>query len=386
MCLMPIGNEVSLLIQTILSKDHSQSGNVCLLNVVSFRPIFPIFRVHPMHFQPVREPRVDHTVSGNFAEICCAQLPYLCSHGVLLHQRFSSEMDLQRVVCRQGHLQASRKELWKGVSVVVKEEGIVGQWAHAESNLGHVVQVLEAWRFPEIDSVCNIFSQQKRGCQMVQVPCLSAVRAQGKCVEASRLPQFIQRVQICVHIVCVVGVRWVVLRIPLFWGWHMLGRPPLWFGFVVHQVKPADMLQKYVQHWMCSRIDSGLEHGQEYIVQELLEVFNDSLIFVHIVQPGYLYHPQVVVRVQPILHHPCRQRIPFDWFPPVDGDSVLCVLVLGCLKVVEHFFCELCQEPSVDNVLLLDEDFAQPGLPERIILEIELVKSMKDVLVCMHIQ
>ncbi len=156
---MPIGNEVSFLVQTILSKDHPQSGDVGLLNIVSFRPIFPIFCVHPMHFQPVGEARVYDTVSGNLAEVCCAQLPHLGSHGVLLDQRFSSEMDLQRVVCRQGHLQASRKELWKGVSVVVQEEGIVGQGAHAQANLGHVVQVLETRRLSEIDSVSNVFSQ-----------------------------------------------------------------------------------------------------------------------------------------------------------------------------------------------------------------------------------
>lgn len=56
---------------------------------------------------------------------------YVGSNRVLFNQRLLGEVDLERVISRQTHRQATCKVLWEGVLVVVQEQRVVGQRAHA---------------------------------------------------------------------------------------------------------------------------------------------------------------------------------------------------------------------------------------------------------------
>mmetsp|Transcript_1039 Transcript_1039/g.3140 ORF Transcript_1039/g.3140 Transcript_1039/m.3140 type:complete len:329 (-) Transcript_1039:1783-2769(-) len=328
---------------------------------------------------------MDDRVAGNLTEIRCTHLPDLGGDRVLLDERLAGKMNLEGVVGGQRHGQAPSKKLGEGIPVVVQEERVVGEWTHHQSNLGHVVQILQTRRLAQVDAVCNVLGQEKCGREVVEVACLAAVRPEGKRVEAPALAQLIQREQVRIHVVCVVGIRRVVLDVPLGRRGHVLGGAALGLAFVVDQVKPADVLQEDVQHGMRLRIDCRLKHWQEDVVQELLEVFQDTLSLVHVVQTRDLDHPQVVVRIEPVLHDPRRQRVPFHRLPAVYGNPVLGELVFGALQVVEHLLGQLGQEPPADDVLLLDEYLAQPRLPERVVLQVELVKPVKDVLVRVHV-
>lgn len=59
----------------------------------------------------------------------------LGSYTVLLNKGLLGEVNLQRVICAQAHIHASGKEGGEGVAVVVQEQAVVGQRAHAQTNL-----------------------------------------------------------------------------------------------------------------------------------------------------------------------------------------------------------------------------------------------------------
>ena len=64
---------------------------------------------------------------------------HLRRDAVLLHQGLLRQVDLQRVVGRQGHAQPAREERRERVLVVVEEERVVGERRHAEADLGVVM-------------------------------------------------------------------------------------------------------------------------------------------------------------------------------------------------------------------------------------------------------
>ncbi len=59
----------------------------------------------------------------------------LCCHTVLLHQGLLGEVDLQRVICAETHIHPSGKERGERIAVVVQEQTVVGQRAHAQAYL-----------------------------------------------------------------------------------------------------------------------------------------------------------------------------------------------------------------------------------------------------------
>lgn len=83
------------------------------------------------------------------------------------------EVDLKGVVCRQGQGQATSKEHWKGVLVVVQEEGVVAEGAHAQPNLRQVEQVLQRQRLAQIDAMRYVLAQQEGVHQMIHIPSLA---------------------------------------------------------------------------------------------------------------------------------------------------------------------------------------------------------------------
>ena len=54
-------------------------------------------------------------------------------------------------------------------------------------------------------------------------------------------------------------------------------------------------------------------------------------------------------------------------------------LVLGLLEVLHDLVDELAEEPAADEVVRLHEDLAQPRLPDRVVLRVELVEPVERV-------
>lgn len=66
----------------------------------------------------------------------------------------------------------------------------------------------------------------------------------------------------------------------------------------------------------------------------------------------HLDEPQHVVAVEPVLAVPCGQDVPFHFLAAVDGDAVLCMLVLAGFKVHQHLLGQLSQEATMQDVVL----------------------------------
>ena len=56
----------------------------------------------------------------------------LSCYGVLLHERFLGEVELKRVVSRQGDIETSGQIVRQGRPVVVEEERVVGEGRHGQ--------------------------------------------------------------------------------------------------------------------------------------------------------------------------------------------------------------------------------------------------------------
>jgi hypothetical protein len=67
------------------------------------------------------------------------------------------------------------------------------------------------------------------------------MRSESNGVEPTCLSQLVQGEQVSIHIVCIVGVGWVVLEVPLCRGLHVLGWPPLWLALIIHHVQPHNL-------------------------------------------------------------------------------------------------------------------------------------------------
>lgn len=67
----------------------------------------------------------------------------------------------------------------------------------------------------------------------------------------------------------------------------------------------------------------------------------------------------------------------------VDGDSPFCHLVFTRLEVRNHLFSDFGQISSLDIIIRLEEDFSETRLANRVVFEIEFVKPVEGVRVCL---
>ena len=74
-------------------------------------------------------------VSSQLTHITAGQLPHLGGDAVLLHQGLLGEVELEGVVGRDGHVEASGEVVGQGRAVVREEERIVAQWRHGNTHL-----------------------------------------------------------------------------------------------------------------------------------------------------------------------------------------------------------------------------------------------------------
>ena len=69
---------------------------------------------------------------------------------------------LQGVVRRQGQGEAAGKEDREGVLVIIQEEGVVAERAHAQPDLREVEEVLQRQALAQVDAVRDVLAQQQR--------------------------------------------------------------------------------------------------------------------------------------------------------------------------------------------------------------------------------
>ena len=65
--------------------------------------------------------------------------------------------------------QAPRKEGGKGVAVVIQEQAVVGQRAHAQPDLAKEEEVLQRRALAQVDAVRDVLAQQQRAYQVIDV-------------------------------------------------------------------------------------------------------------------------------------------------------------------------------------------------------------------------
>ena len=70
------------------------------------------------------------------------------------------------------------------------------------------------------------------------------MRPEGNGVEPSSLSQLVQGEQVGIHVVCIVGVGWVVFQVPFSWGLHVLGGPPLWSALIINHIQTHHLQQQ----------------------------------------------------------------------------------------------------------------------------------------------
>mmetsp|Transcript_30605 Transcript_30605/g.42377 ORF Transcript_30605/g.42377 Transcript_30605/m.42377 type:complete len:205 (+) Transcript_30605:355-969(+) len=204
-------------------------------------------------------------------------------------------MDLQRVVCRKGHIKPPREKEREGVAVVVKEEGVVRERGHGQPNLGQVEEVLQPGRLAQVVAVCYFVSKEEGGGQVVDVTRLTSMRSEVKCVVALGFTEAVKHRQICPHVVGVVSVRRVVIGVPFTGRLHVFGGPSLWAALIIHHVEPHHLLEKHVQLRVRTRVACHLKQRNEDVVQHILEIIHGALRFVYGVEARQLDEPDVLL-------------------------------------------------------------------------------------------
>lgn len=82
-----------------------------------------------------------------------------------------------------------------------------------------------------------------------------------------------------------------------------------------------------------------------------------------------------------MLEAPLRQLLPLVARLPVDGQAELRILILGLFEVAGDFLDDVREVFAVDVVVGLEEDLAEAGLADRVVLGVELVEAMERVAV-----
>ena len=188
----------------------------------------------------------------------------------------------------------------------------------------------------------------------------SRVRPERYGVQPLALPKLVQGVQVGVDVVGVIRKRRIVGHVPLLRRSHVLRRPSLGFGLVVHHVESDDELQKVVQRRVRRGVDGDLEEGLEDVVEHLLEVLHRALAAVDVVQArSWMSQTTLLLKIRLLRTHDasvshsrrggrrwiCGTR-PSDTSPPSRSEMT-------------SFVTSARNRPS-DQVILLDENLAKP--------------------------
>lgn len=130
------------------------------------------------------------------------------------------------------------------------------------------------------------------GNQMLDWTSLSTVRPEIEGIEATLRPQLVQGAQVDIGVVQVVGVGGILMPAPLIWSWNLtVKHGVLWFGLVIHAVKPTDILEELVEVRMGAGVDGDLEQRLEETLDDVLEVINTVVDPVDVVQARNLDQP-----------------------------------------------------------------------------------------------
>ena len=82
-----------------------------------------------------------------------------------------------------------------------------------------------------------------------------------------------------------------------------------------------------------------------------------------------------------VVHYPLGEVVPFIERSSIDRDSPLYHLILARLEISDDFFGDLGEVSAVDVIVCFQEDRPKTRFPDRVILEVKLVETMKRILV-----
>mmetsp|Transcript_25897 Transcript_25897/g.84931 ORF Transcript_25897/g.84931 Transcript_25897/m.84931 type:complete len:478 (-) Transcript_25897:1117-2550(-) len=322
--------EVALLDEEGVPEVDAQVGQVGLLDVVALGAAEAVVAADPRRLDARLEGGLQHRVARDLGEVARGEAPHLPRDAVLLHERLLGVVEHERVVRRERDVEPAREELLERVLGEAEEERVVGEGREREPDLAQVVQVGERRRLAQVDAVVDAARGEEGDVEVVEVARLARVRPEAKGGEALGAAQLVEGVQVGVHKVAVVRVVRVCGEPVLGQrrGRVVRGEGALWLGLVVDQVEGDRLLQHQVQLRVALRVDGDLEERDEEVLEEGLEVGQHPLRVVHAVQPRHLDDPPVVVRVERVVDDPLGERVPLGPLAAVDGDAVLCVLVL----------------------------------------------------------
>ena len=117
------------------------------------------------------------------------------------------DVELKRVVRREGHAQPSLEKVGKRVARIRHEEACIRDRRDRAADLRDVVEILEHRTLLQVDTVRDARGEEERGREVVDWTRLARMRPQLKAVEASRLAQPIQRTQVGPEVEMVIRIR-----------------------------------------------------------------------------------------------------------------------------------------------------------------------------------
>jgi hypothetical protein len=120
--------------------------------------------------------------------------------------------------------------------------------------------------------------------------------------------------------------------------------------------------------------------------EDVLEGLDAPCCLVYIIQPRNLDEPPDLVSDDLVVDHPLRELVPLVEAAAVDREPPLAELVLALPEVLHDLVRELGEVAALDEVVRLEEDLTQAALPDRIVLQVELVEALPAVLDRMHVE
>lgn len=134
-----------------------------------------------------------------------------------------------------------------------------------------------------------------------------------------------------------------------------------------------------MQLGMRRRISCDFKQRLEHILDDLLKSIHQTAGFVDVIEARDLNQPANVVGKELVIHDPRCKLIPFIYRLAVDRYAPLHHLIFAGLQVGDHFFGNLSQVASMDEIVRLKKDCSEARLADRVVLEIEFVEAMERV-------
>eukprot|EP00754_Rhynchopus_humris_P048899 Rhum_TRINITY_DN8055_c0_g1::Rhum_TRINITY_DN8055_c0_g1_i1::g.25947::m.25947 len=374
-----------LVAQCVVAEAQAHVRHKRLVRVVPLRLVLELEPLsQPLLLLRTPEAAGQRAVPCNLCHVHGTKLVDLRGGAVLLDARPCGVVVVQGVLRPQAHPHPS---------LLVLEEGVVGvgrvaqavrrEGRQDDAGLADVEQVLEDGGAFHRQPVVDAGGEHEAHDQLVDLPRLSAVRAERVCVQAVAAAQVIQLHDVRPHVVVEVQVRRVLLPRPLR-GWSVPRQFAASRGLVCDDVERPDFGQQRCQVLilLASRVQRRLPQREEDVVELLLCGRDVREAHAERCDARDLDDPAVpLVAAQAVRGDPLRKRLPLVLRAPEDGQ-----LELGCHTLCHELHVVLLQngahEVVVERPVTLEIQLQQLGgaLATLVVLFREDVKAVETLL------